>query len=47
MQLEFVYFSVNLIEGITKCYNERIMKTIIYVSTTYLLKHRLHVSAQH
>ena len=24
-----------------------IMNTIIYVSTTYLLKHRLHVSTQH
>jgi len=31
-------------EGITKCQNEHVMNTIIYVSTTYFLKYRLHVS---
>jgi hypothetical protein len=38
--------NINLKDGITKCYNEHIMNTVIYVSTTYLLKYRLHVSPQ-
>jgi len=37
----------HLTEGITKCQNEQIMKTVIHFSTTYLLKHRLHVSTHH
>ena len=38
---------LNLKEGITKCWNEHLMNTIIYIINTSLFKHRLHVSTQH
>jgi len=47
LHMEYKFFGLYMKEGIKKCYNEHIMNTIIYVSTTYLLKQRLHVSTQH